>query len=165
MPAIVIPAPISSNHAAPVTAGGTGATTAAAARTNLDVYSKSEVTSAISQSTAKTRLHAGATTPNSGATYALSESISNYEYVMIKCLTNAEIQSQIFATDMLLDMGRSPLFLAMANSSSGLVSDFGYKAYCIVHFASDGKSFTVTGAWTNANFIIKPHEIYGIKPV
>lgn len=52
MPAIVIPAPISSNHAAPVSAGGTGATTAAAARTNLDVYSKSEVTNAISQSTA-----------------------------------------------------------------------------------------------------------------
>lgn len=52
MPAIVIPAPISSNHAAPVTAGGTGATTAAAARTNLDVYSKSEVTSAIAQSAA-----------------------------------------------------------------------------------------------------------------
>lgn len=52
MPAIVIPAPISSNHAAPVSAGGTGATTAEAARTNLDVYSKSEVTNAISQSTA-----------------------------------------------------------------------------------------------------------------
>lgn len=52
MPAIVISAPISSNHAAPVSAGGTGATTAAAARTNLDVYSKSEVTNAISQSTA-----------------------------------------------------------------------------------------------------------------
>lgn len=52
MPAIVIPAPISSNHAAPVSAGGTGATTAAAARTNLDVYSKSEVTNAIAQSTA-----------------------------------------------------------------------------------------------------------------
>ena len=51
MPVIVIPAPISSNHAAPVSAGGTGATTAAAARTNLDVYSKSEVTNAISQST------------------------------------------------------------------------------------------------------------------
>lgn len=56
MPAIVIPAPISSNHAAPVSAGGTGATTAAAARTNLDVYSKSEVTSAISQSTAWVRI-------------------------------------------------------------------------------------------------------------
>ena len=54
MPAIVIPAPISSNHAAPVSAGGTGATTTAAARTNLDVYSKSEVTNAIRQSTAKT---------------------------------------------------------------------------------------------------------------
>lgn len=53
MPAIVIPAPISSNHAAPVSAGGTGATTAAAARTNLSVYSKAETDSAISQSTAK----------------------------------------------------------------------------------------------------------------
>ena len=52
MPAIVIPAPISSNHVAPVTAGGTGATTAAAARTNLSVYSKAETDSAISQSTA-----------------------------------------------------------------------------------------------------------------
>lgn len=52
MPAIVIPAPISSNHAAPVSAGGTGATTAAAARTNLSVYSKAETDSAISQSTA-----------------------------------------------------------------------------------------------------------------
>ena len=53
MPAIVIPAPINSNHVAPVAAGGTGATTAANARTNLDVYSKSDVTSAIAQSTAK----------------------------------------------------------------------------------------------------------------
>ena len=52
MPAIVIPAPINSNHVAPVAAGGTGANTAANARTNLDVYSKSEVTSAIAQSTA-----------------------------------------------------------------------------------------------------------------
>jgi hypothetical protein len=52
MPAIVIPAPINSNHVAPVAAGGTGANTAANARTNLDVYSKSEVTNAISQSTA-----------------------------------------------------------------------------------------------------------------
>lgn len=57
MPAIVISAPISSNHAAPVSAGGTGATTAAAARTNLDVYSKSEVTNAISQSTANFLAH------------------------------------------------------------------------------------------------------------
>ena len=56
MPAIVIPAPINSNHVAPVTAGGTGASTAANARTNLDVYSKSEVTSAIAQSTAWTRI-------------------------------------------------------------------------------------------------------------
>ena len=56
MPAIVIPAPINSNHVAPVAAGGTGASTAANARTNLDVYSKSEVTSAIAQSTANTQL-------------------------------------------------------------------------------------------------------------
>lgn len=84
---------------------------------------------------------------------------------MIKCLTNSEIQSQIFVAGMLLESNRSPTFLAMANNSSGLVSDFGYKAYCIVTFASNGNSFTVTGAWTNANYIIKPQEIYGIKHV
>lgn len=52
MATVTIKAPNSSNNALPVDSGGTGATTAASARTNLDVYSKSEVTSAIAQSTA-----------------------------------------------------------------------------------------------------------------
>ena len=52
MGTVTIKAPNSSNNTLAVASGGTGASTAAAARTNLDVYSKSEVTSRISQSTA-----------------------------------------------------------------------------------------------------------------
>lgn len=79
MPAIVIPAPINSNHVAPVAAGGTGASTAANARTNLDVYSKSEVTSAIAQSTAPmqitlTNLHSSI----SDFTHVSAYKIGNY---------------------------------------------------------------------------------------
>lgn len=129
-------------------------------------YTKQQVDELIAQSMAKTRLHAGTTDPNSGTVYQLSESIANYEYVLIKCITNTEIQSQIFVSSMLLETNRKAQFVAVLNGTDdGLVSDFGLMAYCTISFASNGASFTVTGGWKNVNYKIKPSEIYGIRHI
>lgn len=72
----------------PIKAGGTGATTAAAARTNLDVYSKSETDNKIDEVTtvSYTATLAQANWVQSGDTYTYSYSNSN-----LKCGKNGNV--------------------------------------------------------------------------
>lgn len=72
----------------PIKAGGTGATTAAAARTNLDVYSKSETDNKIDEVTtvSYTATLAQANWMQSGDTYTYSYSNSN-----LKCGKNGNV--------------------------------------------------------------------------
>ena len=134
-----------------------------------DVYSKSQVDSIVAQSTAmlndklknRTNLFSGSTTPDNSTSYALSEAYTNFEYIMITARTNTDYQTMTIKTD---DISSSAnyMFSAYQNNQTGLTTSFSYMATCLVTF-TDTTHFKVNGSWTNANWILKPVNVWGIN--
>ena len=117
-----------------------------------DVYTKAQ--------SAAVELFNDTVTLNSG-TYNLSEDARNFMYIVIEALTNEQLQYNIIPYSA-LDSSKYINFSIFASASTGLISSWNYMARCDLKFASDFKSFSCIGSYTNVNFQIKPTKIWGV---
>lgn len=163
----------------PVASGGTGANTAAAARANLGALGASDVVNNLtSQETQKplsaaqgkvlndklkdrAALYTGAAVPDNSTSYSLSEPYTRFEYILINARTNVDYQTMLVKTDDITSSSNY-MFSAFQNNQTGLTTAFSYMAACVVTF-TDTMHFKVNGSWTNANWILKPVNIWGIN--
>ena len=87
----------------------------------------------------------------------MSESVDNYEYLLIRYRTNTERCYKFVKSD-----ERDAIFLSIsAFNATGLVSDFSYKATATIKFTTSTKA-TVSVSYNNANWVVKPMQIFGV---
>lgn len=106
----------------------------------------------------------GFTVPDNTTVYALSDAYTKYNWIMIRWVTNDDTGFQILnVVGIEQNNSKGPMFVALAANAPGQVSSFPYMASCRIHF-TDSTHFKVLGFWTNANYVAKVSNVWGINP-
>ncbi len=104
--------------------------------------------------------------PAAGTTYTLSESVSNFKYIIIEYRTNVEHFIQIVPSSIIefcvATSNHTIGYYTAGADGTGRVTSYAYQCQSAIRFMTV-TTFKFTNAYTNQNWAVRPVNMFGIK--